>query len=59
MSYVNIELKSNGLEVEMEDISAELRWFLTQHWNGWSPGKVLARSEVVVSEINKGRTYIC
>jgi hypothetical protein len=28
-------LESNVLEIEMEDVCADLRWFLSQHGNGW------------------------
>lgn len=41
----------------MDDISDKIRLFLTQHWNGWSPAKILSHSKVVVPEINKGLTY--
>jgi hypothetical protein len=42
----------------MEDISDKLRLFLTQHWNSWSPEKILSHIKVVVPEINKGLTYV-
>jgi hypothetical protein len=55
---MSVELKTNVLKTSIsitkdiysddEDVDLRHVWFLTQHWHGWSPEKILVQTNTVL-----------